>query len=507
MKYEMKKVLPIQEKPSIITCIHYAYPCAIIESKELAIFEIKDFEQTMWNQQTGDTEIKIDGNRITILKKGLGEDTNSVLWRKCREKDEIIMKIEYVKLMDIARYIDIFLFGDDLAEEIVKEDKTCGVRWNPYGYFMKKHMYSFDTKHYVFVKVCKEDIHISCYASDDGLKWEFLDRKEMKDSSKLMNFGLHIYNGKDQYDKWKKMNFIQLLYNEDNPFKGIWLDYYVFPRKNVDNSYMYFPNFLDTYYDTTYEAIDCFKTLDEYIKWNITHYYYVELCLDEFYVEERGTYQKIHYPHYNLFYGFDDQLRVYYIMGYGCSNTPVIGQISYDTFNNKLILSEKIIRYRYHGSEIKTLEFNIKSIKLGLYEFIHDIKSDEKMCNMLTGEKVSYGISILKELATTEKGRKHLLQDRRISFCLKEHCVMMGERLEYLYENEFLMIEHYLQLKQIYTQMYRSATILLNLVIKNSFKPNKECEIYDTLLELYENEKVFCKNLLKYIIDPNFSHK
>lgn len=501
MKYEKKIILPIQENPSIITCIHYAYPCAIIESKELAIFDIKDFEQNIWNLQTDDTEIKIDGNRITVLKKELGENTNSVLWRKCNEKDEIIVKIEYVKLMDISRYIDIFLFGDNMSEEIAKEDKSCGVRWNPYGYFIEKHMYCYDTKHYTYVKICKENICINCYASNDGVTWKFLDKKEVKDSNKLVNIGIHVYSGIDQYDKWKKMNFIQLLYNEDNPYKGIWLDYYMFPRKNVDNSYMYFPNFLDTHYDTTYEAIDCFETLDEYIKWNISHYYYVELCLDEFYVQERSTYQKTHYPHYNLFFGFDDQLRVFYIMGYGCNSTPVISQLSYDTFNDNLIMSEKIIRYRYHGSEIKTLDFNIKRIKVGLYEFIHDIDSSEKMCNMLTGENVRYGISILKELATTKKGREHLLQDRRISFCLKEHCIMMGERLEYLYENEYLKDEHYLQLKQIYTQMHKLSTILLNLVIKNSFKPNKECKIYDTLLKLYENELLFCKALLEYIIE------
>lgn len=323
--------------------------------------------------------------------------------------------------------------------------------------------------------------------------------KKLKNCDKQMNIGIHVYSGIDQYDVWKKMNFIQLLYNETSPYKGIWLDYYLFPRKNVDNSYMSFPNFLDTYYDTTYEALDCFETIHEYIKWNIEHFYYVELCLDEFYVMERSMYQKKHYPHYNLFYGFDDHLRVYYIMGYGCNSKPVVSQISYDIFEQNLIVSEKIIKYRYRGNEINRLEFNIQSIKTGLYEFINDINSAEKMCNMLTSENVSYGISVLNKIATTEFGRERLLDDYRVSFCIKEHCIMMGERLEYLYNNGYLRKEFYLQLKQMYDQMYKAAGVLLSLVMKNTYKPMYKESIYNKLLELYGNEKIFCTNLLNYI--------
>lgn len=177
MRCKANKILPIQEKPSIITCIHHAYPCAIIESKELAILDVLNYEQDMWYQQLGDTEVRTEGNKVTVLKKESGEDTNAVLWRKCREKDEIVVKVEYVKLMDNARYIDIFLFGDDLKEEIAKEDKSDGVRWNPYGYFMEKRMYAFDTKRYLYVKVCKEYDHLLGYASFDGITWECLEKK------------------------------------------------------------------------------------------------------------------------------------------------------------------------------------------------------------------------------------------------------------------------------------------------------------------------------------------
>lgn len=107
----MRKVLPINEKPSIMTCIHYAYPCAIIESKELAYVTVSKFAESEWNIVTNDTSVSIEDNRIIVYEKG--DDTNTIIWRECMSIDEIILNMEYVKPKDIGRYIDVFLFGDD----------------------------------------------------------------------------------------------------------------------------------------------------------------------------------------------------------------------------------------------------------------------------------------------------------------------------------------------------------------------------------------------------------
>lgn len=498
------KVLPIQEKPSIITCIHYGYPCAVIESKELAIFYVRDFEQNTWNKQTRDTDVQIENERITVMKKETGEDTNTVLWRQFRELDEIILHIEYVKLMDMSRFIDVFLFEEgDLNDELKKEDKSCGVRWNPYGLFIQKNMFQFDTKRYVFVKVCKKQNYMLYFASINGVEWEMFYKEEIRqiNKSQNMNIGIHIYSGVDKYDIWKKMNFIQLIYNESDPYKGIWLDYFMFPRKNFDNSYMYFSNFLDTQYEDLYEAIDCFESLQEYIKWNIKHYYYVVLCLDEFYVSERRAYQEKNYPHYNMFYGFDDKLEVFYIMGYGINSTPVVSKIQYKLFEQKLVVGTGIVKYRYRGSEVTGLKFNIKSIITGLNEFLYNIDSSEKFCNLLTGENIGFGISSLKRLATTESGKEHLINDKRVSFCIKEHCKLMGERLDYLHKKKYIKKEEYQVEQKLYSQMNKKSSILLNLVLKNKYKLINNDMIFSVLLDLYETEKLFCKNLIQYITE------
>lgn len=491
-------ILPINEKPSIITCIHHAYPCAIIESKELAYIIIENFNSTQWNKITYDTTIQINNNTIKILEKETGNNTNVVLWRECNIRDETIINIDYIKPNDSSRHIDIFLFCDDLQEELEREDKTCGIRWNPYGYFIMKNMYSYDTKAYTYLKFCVDKNIINGFASKDGIEWKYLDQIALPNyyNGKKLNIGIHMYFGKNYFNIWKNMNFIQLLYNDNNPNKGIHLDYYFFPRKNVDNSYSYFPNFLDTHYDLLYDAMDCFTSIHKYLHWNIQHLYYIELCLDEFFVVHRAAYGKYHYNHYNLFYGFDDEKEVYYVMGYGERNTPIISEIPYDVLDLGIINSEKIIRYKYSSNDITTLKFNIKPVITSLYEFLNNVNSSEKVSNLLTEEDVSFGINILKTLASTENGRYLIRSDKRISFCLTEHSKLMKERLNYLYNNKYLEKKEYELLAPQCDDIIHTSSGLLLQVLKNAIKPICSESIDNSLITLYNIEQDFCSNLL-----------
>lgn len=277
----MKKrtVLPINENPSLITCIHHAYPCAIIESKELVHLYIENFANYKWERIINDKSINVDGECVTISEEDGAHETNSILWRECATKDEIILNIDYIKSTDFSRYIDVFLFKDDLEHEVKKEDKSCGVRWNKYGYFIQKEMYNFDTNIYTYLKLCIDEEGISGFASQDGEAWSYIERKSFPAQYRgcKLNLGIHSYFGKNCFNEWKNMNLIQLIYNKANPYKGIHLDYYFFPRKNIDNSYSYYINFLDTKYDLLHEILDCYESVHEFIQWSIRHLNWVDV--------------------------------------------------------------------------------------------------------------------------------------------------------------------------------------------------------------------------------------
>lgn len=499
MEIEDKMLLPLNETPSIRTCIHYAYPMAIIESRELGIITIDNFNNWIWNEKTEDASIHIDEKKVKVFEEVSGGKPEAVLWRHCNKEDEIVFNINYFKTRDTSRYVDLFLFGDDLNTQLKQEDKTCGVRWNPYGFFIEKNMYRYDTKIYKYIKLCIEVDSFIAYVSKDGIEWKYLDRKGIPSLYKEnnMKLGIHMYFGKDYYKIWRSMNFIQMIYNRDNIYKGIIVDYYFTPRKNYHNCYDYYNNYLDIHYDLLYDALDCFNSLHEYIRWNIKHLYYLEMCLDEFYVTEREQYNKSHYNHYNLFYGYNDTKRVYYIMGYGEESIPVVSELPYDIIDQHGITSEKIIRYRYNMNEVTGLKFSINAIKTGLYELLYDVDSSEKVANLMTEEKVQYGLSIIKSLACDELGKKFVRLDRRITYIFTEHSRLMRERLDFLYENSYLEKDDYVMLAEKCKEIIKQTTLIMGLVMKSSIRKKDDNKIGSYLLDFYEKEKEFLQLFLK----------
>ena len=169
-----KKILPINDKPSIITCIHHSYPCAIIESLDLGDILIDKYEEYEWNNIERECVSQIVENKIRIYQKG-EKIAQEILWRKSFEVDEQIIKINYIKPRNISRYVDVFVTDDDIGKEVNLVDKTCGIRWNQYGLFIGKKMYYFDTSVYMYVKLCREKYKISVYTSKDGIIWKFVD--------------------------------------------------------------------------------------------------------------------------------------------------------------------------------------------------------------------------------------------------------------------------------------------------------------------------------------------
>ena len=493
---DRKRILPLNEKPSVITCIHHAYPCAIIESRDLVRVQVDDIEDYQWKSFAENSSIAVKDGLVSVLGQHTKECAEAVLWRECEAKDSIVIKVDYIKNIDNGRYIDIFCFEEDFKKEIFLEDKSFGFRWNPYGFFVKKEMFFFDTKAYIYMKIEIENCVMKGFASIDGIIWKLLREVDISELCKDSNprIGIHMHMGKNFFNMWKNMNYIQLSYNDSNPYKGIYLDYHFFPRKNVDNGYACYIGFLESKYEVLYDVLDCYNSIHEYVKWSIMHNQYVEICFDEYYVRDRKAYQKEHYNHYNMLYGYDDEQRVYYIMGYGANSTPVVSTLPYDDFTIDIVTSEKLIIFKYEASCVSNLEFSIKSVVQGIHELLHDIDSNAKNANIMTSEKLDFGLSILKRLANEEKNK--IIYDKRVAFCIMEHCKLMRSRLEFLYEEKYLNQESYDGLKSICDKMVFSSECLLNQVLKNMLRQISFEIIKQTLLDLYDLETNFCEELL-----------
>mgnify|MGYP004600465723 CR=1 FL=1 len=225
--------------------------------------------------------------------------------------------------------------------------------------------------------------------------------------------------------------------------------------------------------------------------------FYVNICLDEFYVPERSVYGKEHYKHYNLFYGFNDEEKVYYVMGYGVKSIPVVSMVPYDVLTEENILSENLIRYKFSTSTVNPLQFNLQVVKNGIYELLNDIDSSEKYAGLCTNENLVYGLSILKKFVITEKGKKNIRNDKRIAFGLCEHARLMKERIEFLIENDYLRTERAEELIYKADKAVQITKNLLGLILKNSMKTIETKIIDHTVMDLYDTNKSLYQMILE----------
>lgn len=350
-----------------------------------------------------------------------------------------------------------------------------------------------DTKKYVYYKVVKKNMVISAYISTNGEKWLLLAENIISNdiNYKDIVLTLHIYFGNEQYLTWKYMNFLHLVYRKED-FNGINLDYYIFPRKDIDASYNSYCHFIDTTYDDYNDYTTIFSSIQDYIKWNIDHSYYVNVCLDEFYLGKTNA----HYNHFSLIYGYDNENSIYNILKINSNGKLIKTTIDYDVFSvDKIITSNIIVKYRLNINA-SVASFNIQLFTLQIKEFVAGIDPSIRSANILTHQKGVYGLQIFYELMYTQEGRNKLIEDRRISFVLYEHCCIMKDRLYYLVENEFLKSNDIDKLVLLCAEMLITSEMLKNLVIKNMVLKNLESDIMKKLELLFSQETFFYSTLL-----------
>ena len=480
-----KKILYINETPSINSYVHHSYVNAIIENEEIATLFIEGLNENNWFFQNTDILYTIDKeNNLLYLKEGKGRNSTSFfLKRRCSFEDEIVVKLEDVKLLDSLFYVRLALRTDDKVE--MEDDDGFFVRWNQYDITIKDSHIPYSTHFYVYYKIKRCDDKVWVFCSNDKNNWHKLLYSEDIVQKKDLFLYIHIYYGSNQYERWMNMNYIQLFYNEVDR-NSVYLDYFMFPRKSYDASYQYFCHFLDTEYMELSGCLEYYEDIVHFIRHSIQQNYYVNICIDEFYIPGNTSYQQQHYNHFNLFYGYDDGKQMYYILGYNEKGKLVTSTISYQVVN-KEVCSNNIVRYKYKAN---THEFTF----VGSYviemirEYLYGLDSSLRYAGMLGNVKGTFGIKVFDKLRYTETGRNNLLMDKRISYVLYEHCRLMKDRL--LYCNNKGMIKH-TNRKKLFEKcdkMVYDSEILKNMVLKNLLTGDYEKRILMQVNKLYMDE-------------------
>ena len=489
-----QKILHINSNPIITSYVQHSYTNAIVDNNRIAtvyIDNISDFE--LGNEEPDlYYEINQDLNTLELKDKKQRRSNSFHVKRKCKQIDEVIVKLNEVKLLDSLTFVRVSIGTD---EEFL-EDRDFFLRWNQYDITLRDTHVSHPSHFYLYYKLTKTNNLVQVSVSKDREDWKMIYTEDMNLTQQDVNIYIQIYYGKNQYEEWKYMNYIQLFYNESD-VNTVYLDYFMFPRKGVDASYQYLCHFLDTEYINVTKCLDYYENIHHYIKDSIEQDYYVNMSLDEYYVPGRFAYKKVGYHHFNLFYGYNDELQEYYILGYNDRGKLATSAIPYHVLQSEMY-GENIVRYKYSVNSCE-IKFDINYIKQAIQEYVYGIDSSLKFSNILSNREGCYGLNIFDKLRFTERGRDLIIYDKRISFVLYEHCKLMKERLLFLNDRGFIFEDRKNEINSMCEQMLHDAEVLKNTVIKNQLVHNMNENVLELLDCLFLSEKEFYLMFLQNI--------
>lgn len=242
-----------------------------------------------------------------------------------------------------------------------------------------------------------------------------------------------------------------------------------------------------------------FNNFSEYIEYQIKQGYYLDACLDNFYMSCSYYFNKHHHIHQTFIYGFNSEKRQVFVSDFYDDGRYTRETVSYNEINKSIEGIDYFINlYKYEDFDYT---INLDLLKLSIEDYINSkdsIKNFEYSCASYNRD-ILYGLNFYKyiiEVFCTEE-----TIDIRPFHILYDHKMMMKIRLDYLLE---LNIFDNNRLKQIYAindSLITDSLTLRNMVLKFNFSHNKNLlnKIIEKVVALKKLDHDLFKNLLDCI--------
>lgn len=517
-----KVILPIEENTYLKSYSHHTDMLAVIANDNYVGESMAVISDLQWEfgmekvlsyEYFGENlRMEQEGNTIEVKGNEYGKDLNCIFFNQGKGNCTFTVKLEGQKFTNPWANTSIYIAKKDDFE---KGKYECGEFLFGHccrsGIFSTQEMEEMKNlpnrigflEYPVRLKVSMQEDKISCYYSYDDVN--FIKEKEISNPySSEYAIGVVIENSKNQFYDWFFSNYIQI--HCDNQFSnnsGVPIDFH-FAIEKYHWAY-YFNYFMD--YDNIKRDIIKNMGIDfvEYVKENIRSRGYVEVRLNEFYIEDRAAYQKYPFEHDNVIYGFDDEEEKFYILGYACDNIVRCSTVPYqaisDSFYDCDSCNHNVAVLRYNVDYV-TYDLNIKLIIRLLKEYLDGVNSGLHMENLtVTKRNRSFGIKVYDVILNSEENFNTLLIDIRILHLIYEHKKCMLDRVKFLVcrgviEEDAEFIEEF---NALYDMSLRARNVCLKNIIKAS---EKNCnKIKTILLEMKTKEQELYPKLIFKLTD------
>lgn len=487
--------------PFIKLLPQYAFVDTIINNVEtnqetLCELEIKSIDPKDWEFMIKNGGIKVKDNIINVFRKDYGTRPLGGWYKYIERQEEIVFNIKYMQYVNRWDSIIMFL---NLHKNFTLDEKAnwnfklsiycCGnLRIDADGKmaYYRENKENKDIEGWYKVKLCNSDIEI--YESSNGIKWKLLYTCEnmwhTNEERVIGGFYIHLYD--NQYYKWLCNNFIQMRYRKGDidkiGYPGLmnrdWRNYAIHPLVRFG-----------------YEKREIVLKYGmwDYIRNNIDSNQYLEIWLNEYYIEGLMAYNKRTYIHESLIYGYNEEkmsvqmLSIY--NGKIKSLDVPIDNIVY-AWREPVSLCTVIRSLEYSPDE-NGYELDVVHICKEIQNYLNGNNSTEDYMYIAQKEEGAFGLKVYDDIMKTDIGKQEFLSDVRISYMIKEHKECMKLRIDYLYEKEILSMREYLKIDSIMQNILKMSKVVLNLVMKNMISEKEQLQnrTWDYLEKIKEQEQ------------------
>lgn len=499
-------ILPVNVNPSIISYAHHSYPLAIIErGKEhnLVSMRLSVGSDLFTEVLENDTDIIKRDDVLEIRNKKYARNTECFALKECELEDELVLELLECRPDVLGGILNLIISAEDYLDaahknkDIYRMGIICGggLLCSEDDDYKEIPMSWMEKNNCNKIRMSRKNDEIVYWAMGES-DWVEVYRTRLPEhlSGTKLYIGINGNWGELQIFNWKYMNYLQLAYTEKDQF--VWLDYYLYPRKNY--SFNHSQQFLDIVNIPLYEIYEMHGSIADGVLWYLKHGYYVEITLDEYYVPERAATGQRHFYHNNLLYGFANNEKEFYALGY--KDKLQVAVISKEVVDEYIKEDSQAKIYKYRPNNM-AIPFNMKRFIKLLKGFVNGESTGSDFCNILPEDDYTYGLKVF-EIMLQEQRAKYVIQhDQRVVYLIFEHAKLMRERLEFFRHREYLSGDEFEQLNSLCEKMVQSVESLKNLVLKNKIKENYNDLILVRLEQVYRKEKEFYTTFLRMLLE------
>lgn len=470
----MKKILDINDHPVLTSYSYYAFPLAIIAANSRVDGNIAEFSVCQSAQYEFLTlgNIHQDGERWKVeADNAYLEGCNACIYRELKEEDSIELETIAQQYTNAWSAINIFIC--DSKENLPDKDEYFIYRFGRFFYNGinlykrgrpwidaipdedKKTKLSFSYRN----GVCE-------FTITKGKTQQIVRDQLKREKEKPLYIGIQVKNGDNMFYRWFYQNFIQLSCDLTDHDRRLEFHYGI--QKDWDqNSFHYFLNRNSICFG------DC-KRLGgiKYIKKCIDRNQYIELKINQRWIEGREEYLTVDHYHQNLIYGYCDSKKVFYLLGYSNRGKIQRQKIRYCDIRRSIEEGQSSLKVIAYHQDAYFYVFDRDYVRVMLEEYRTGTNSKIHMQHLSPKDNRIYGLKIYEELAKDE-GINLMISDRRIAHVLWEHKKLMIERIEYLVYRKEISRKQGNELVDHFTQIEKLVYNMKNLLLKYQMRPEK----------------------------------